>query len=39
MRKKDILPFVTARIHVEHYDKQDKSDKDNYYIISLKCGI
>ena len=22
-----------------HYAKQDKSDKDKYYIISLKCGI
>ena len=41
IKKKKILPFVTARMDLENImvSAISQSDKDKYHMISLICGI
>ena len=41
IKKKKILPFVTARMDLENtaLNEISQSEKDKYHTISLLCGI
>ena len=41
IKKKEILPFATAWMGLEHIILSDinQSEKDKYHMISLICGI
>ena len=41
IKKKEILPFATAWMDLEHIILSDinQSEKDKYHMISLICGI
>ena len=39
INKNEILSFAQTWINREYYAQWNKSEKDNYYVVSLICGI
>ena len=39
VKKKEILPFATTWMDLEGIMLSETSEKDEYYMVSLVCGI